>query len=400
MPDPAARTRRLEAYVAVTVAASGMLGVATWRMPSSSELARILVLALLGTLGHNLRERTVRSSVAFSFVSIVILAAVGVVGSFGAWVVGLAATIVDLGPKVQTIRRVFNAAMLSVLGALGGIAYQLTGGVVAPISSHGAPELLRTVGLPLAAAAVIVLIANAALLAGVLHMAQGAPFGQALRGILLTTGAAYIGYSTVGFVFVVLWFPANLGWASALLVLVPSLVVRWALVQYGEEVRAHERTVAALSSALAVRNPAVAKRGRAAAELARATATELGLHPNAVDAAANAALLKDIGLLSTEDLAAPGRERERARVGAHMLHGIEFLEPARDGVAHQFDRLDGAPEQHLTARIVAAASASLEHGDPLRSGQVDPAVAHAVHTVQSRLAPAVKAATDTPGEPS
>ena len=66
---------------------------------------------------------------------------------------------------------------------------------------------------------------------------------------------AYVGYGMIGLLFVILWFPAGLGAFSALLVLAPLLAARWAFIQYGEELRSHERTVDTLVTALGTKEP-------------------------------------------------------------------------------------------------------------------------------------------------
>ncbi len=53
-------------------------------------------------------------------------------------------------------------------------------------------------------------LTNALLISGVLHFYQRVPFAVAVRGLLASSGVAYIGYGIIGFLFVILWFPAHL----------------------------------------------------------------------------------------------------------------------------------------------------------------------------------------------
>ncbi len=90
-----------------------------------------------------------------------------------------------------------------------------------------------------------------------------------VRRVLSGSGWAYVGYGVIGFLFVVLWFPAGLGPFSAVLVLAPLLAARWAFIQYGDELRSHERTLETLVTALGKKEPAAAKRSRRTAQARR-----------------------------------------------------------------------------------------------------------------------------------
>ena len=57
-------------------------------------------------------------------------------------------------------------------------------------------------------------------------------------------------YGLFGILLAVMWLPADVGWASALLLLLPLFVARWAYAQYAEEQRAYDRTVSTLMAAV------------------------------------------------------------------------------------------------------------------------------------------------------
>jgi HD-GYP domain-containing protein (c-di-GMP phosphodiesterase class II) len=194
--------------------------------------------------------------------------------------------------------------------------------------------------------------------------------------VLTGSGVAYIGYGIIGLLFVILWFPAGLGAFSALLIMAPLLAARWAFVQYGEELRSHERTIDTLVTALGTKEPAAVDRSQRAAALAEWVAEELGLTPSQIGTVRYAATLHEIGHLgvATRLLRRPADSLTSAErrvvdrhcvMGARMIEGIDFLEDARSGIRHQHERFDGGGRPDglageaipVAARIVAVVAA-------------------------------------------
>jgi len=330
----------------------------------------------MGVVSYQIREPEANLRIAFSFLSIILVASAAVVGIFGAWLVGGMSMLVDRKRPGRSVT-IFNAAMTAILGAAGALTYRLLGGVQgAGMADMTTSELGWHVGVPLLAADVVACLLNAILLSGVLHLARGISFAVQLRRVLSGSGVAYVGYGVIGLLFVILWFPAGLGPFSALLVLAPLLAARWAFIQYGEELRSHERTVDTLVTALGTKEPSAVARSRRAANLGEWIAEELGLTPSQIGTVRYAATLHEIGHLGV-----PTRLLRRARasltpselrlidgqcvVGARMIEGIDFLESARSGIRHQCERFDGTgrPDQlaghdiPIAARIVAVAAA-------------------------------------------
>ena len=180
--------------------------------------------------------------VQISLISIVLLASAVIVGPVGAALVGMVATVFE-SRKAPNAVRLFNMAMVSAVGSVGGLVYLLAGGEQDVASLHSPTEIVVMVGLPLMVADIAQCLTNAVLFAGVIRLATGVPVRTQIVKLLSTTGCAYIGYGIIGFLFVVLWIPAEVGWFSAVLVLAPLFVARWAFVQYGDELRSHERTL-------------------------------------------------------------------------------------------------------------------------------------------------------------
>ena len=107
-----------------------------------------------------------------------------------------------------------------------------------------------------------------------------------------------------------------------------------------------------LVTALATKDPAAAERSLRVARLAEWVAEEMGLGPSQIGTVRYAAMLHEIGHLGvpTRLLRRPRsslNDAERRIVdrhcvlGARMIEGIDFLEPARSGIRHQGERFDG-----------------------------------------------------------
>jgi putative nucleotidyltransferase with HDIG domain len=216
-------------------------------------------------------------------------------------------------------------------------------------------------------------VVNAILLAGVMRASGGPPVLTQIVKLLSTSGAAYVGYGVIGFLFVVLWLPAGVGWFSAVLVLAPLFVARWAFVQYGDEMRAHDRTLRALVTAVETKDPASSGHSERTAQMAEWLAETLGLGHKEIQDVRTAAMLHDIGKVCVPSKVLRSRTpltddelvvmAEHALSGVDLVQGIDFLAASVDGIAHHHERFDGLGYPAglegegipLTARIVAVA---------------------------------------------
>jgi HD-GYP domain-containing protein (c-di-GMP phosphodiesterase class II) len=420
-PDQPTPSRWLPAYIAGVAAAAVVLGVLSWEWGRRPELAPLLLLAAMGILSFQLREPAVTSRIGFSFLSIILLASGAILGPFGAWCVGLISVAIDRDRKVRWFQRVFNTAMNAIIGGMGGWAYALSRGSEDRASLSGLADIATQLGLPLLIADVVQCLTNALLLSGVIHLYQGVPFLVFLRRVLVSSGVAYVGYGAIGFLFVILWFPAHLGAFSAVLILAPLLAARWAFIQFGDELRSHERTVDTLVTALATKDPAAAERSLRVARLAEWVAEEMGLGPSQIGTVRYAAMLHEIGHLGV-----PTRLLRRPRssltdverrivdrhcvLGARMIEGIDFLEPARSGIRHQGERFDGrgTPDAlsgaaiPVVARVLAVVTAfedgvDRRGGGPVSWGDVVGALAHDEGHFDPAVLLALRAALDKHG---
>jgi hypothetical protein len=362
-------------YVLLVCVVAATLLIAGWVTAGPPrDLVALAVLAVMGILSWLWRESDVGGRVQFSFISIILLASGVIVGPVGAGVVGLLATIAQAGRDAPVVR-LFNTAMLSCVGSVGGLVYLLAGGATDVAALSGPAALLLSVGLPLMVADVAQAVTNAALLSGVMRVANGVPVRLQMWKLLTGTGLAYVGYGLIGFLFVVLWIPAGVGWFSAVLVLAPLFVARWAFTQYGDEVRAHERTLNALVAAVDSRDHHTEGHSGRVAQLCEWMGESMGLSHADTQEIRTAGMLHDLGKVAIPAslLGAPHRldddelvaVADHPVIGVQMLKDIEFLRGSLEGVAHHHERFDGrgypdglaGDDIPLCARLIAVADA-------------------------------------------
>ena len=372
---PSSNSPAVRAYVwLIVLIALGLAAVAARTWPLSDDWLTLGVLCAMGVLGEFVREKDVGRRTALSFTSIVLLSSVALLGPLGAALVGGVSQTGDFSRR-PPLTRLFNAAMHSVIASLGGFVYLLVGGLHVVGSDSGAPELLLRVGLPLMVADVAMCLSNAVILAGVVRLSANVPLRRFITQMLGTSGLAYIGYGVIGFLFVVLWIPAGVGPFSAVLILAPLFTARWAFVQYGDEQRAHARTLSALVAAVETKDPYTRGHSERVALLCDLMAGSLSLNHQDTEALRFAGMLHDIGRL-----AIPTRmlrrsdalsEAELARMATHpergveMVRDIEFLAGSIEAIRHHHERMDGrgypgglSGEQiPLFARVIAVADA-------------------------------------------
>jgi putative nucleotidyltransferase with HDIG domain len=372
----------VSAYIAAVLLSAVALAAMAWRIHplnvhaySDNDLVTLVVLCVLGVLGTSSAERNVGGRIAFSFASIILVAAVALTGPFGAAVVGAVTYLLVVDKQQRVEVRVFNVGMTSAIGAAGGFVYLMAGGTTDVRQVGGVGPLLLHVGLPVMLADVVICLLNALILSGIVRLTQGTPMRRFVLGMLGTSGPAYIGYGLIGFLFVILWVPAGVGPASAVLILAPLFVARWAFVQYGEEQRAHERTLSALATAVETKDLYTRGHSERVASLCDLMAGSLALGHQDTEALRFAGILHDIGKLafptrvlrradqpSDEDLASIATHPER---GVEMVRDIDFLGDSTEAILHHHERMDGTgypdalrgEEIPLLSRIIAVADA-------------------------------------------
>ncbi len=404
---------RVAVYIAVVWALVLGLSVVGWVMfGHPGDPVALVILIVLGAVGQRARERDAgRRVVYFSFLSIVLLACVVLLGPVGCAVVGAASVVMD---KLPWWARLFNSGMTALWAMLGGFVYGMLGTYDID-ELEGAGQFILHVGVPLMVADVVQCVANAVLLAGMVALYHGDSFRRVTIEMLTTSGVAYMGYGVIGFLFVILWIPAGLGAFSAILIIPPLYVAKWAFAQYGDEERAHQRTLEALVAAVEMRDPYAVGHSERIARLSDWIGEILGLGAAQAKALRFAAILHDIGRITAPtrrgshrsgrggtDLAAVARHPE---LGADLIKEISFLRDSAGAVRHHHERYDGrgypdglaGPSIPLFARIIAVADAfdsltSVRPGRPALT--VEQARAELRERAGTQFDPAVVSALD------
>ena len=416
----ARRPRAVPVYIAFTALLAVAGVAASWYLVGPPrDLVALATLLLLGLLSVTLREREVGTNITFSFLSIIVISSIVLIGPVGSALVGAVSMALERGRR-SVSARVFNASMFAVQGVVGGLVYLRIGGALDLTTVQGPGALLMRVGLPLMVADAAQMLINAILLAGVVRLSSGVPPRRFLVQIVSSSGVAYIGYGVIGFLFVILWVPADVGPFSAILILAPLFVARWAFVQYGDEQRAHERTLSALVTAVETKDPYTAGHSARIARLAEWMAEPLSMSAQDVEALRYAAMLHDVGkvavptrilrrprTLTAVDLEALTRH---STLGVKLVRDIDFLSGSLDGIRHHHERWDGlgypdslaGDEIPLISRIIAVADAfdalttdraerraltpaqALKQIEQRRGRQFDPQVVAALTTVVDR----------------
>lgn len=336
-----------------------------------------------------------RGASSISVASIVIAASIGLLGPWGALVVG------GLGLALSPVRwrlvvRTFNAGMLGLASVVAAVVYLVVGGRLIDETPR-APMWLVVHGLiPLSIALVVLFGINMALLAGMIVLTTPAGFPRTFGQTVRRTWMQYVGYGLLGFATAVLWGPVGLGAATVILMVAPLLIAQWSFRQQAAELQAQEATVATLVAALEARDPVLRGRGARVSATATAMGTAMGLPDDDIEALNFAGWLHDVGLASPEyqHPKFPGRAGDDAQSdssqsdslqsdtassfaasdverlashperGVRMVEGISFLHGSAAAILHHHERWDGFgyPDRlrgrqiPLLARIIAVAA--------------------------------------------
>ena len=304
----------------------------------------LTLLAALYVISDSLGARGSRDSATIALGSISALAALPLVGGWGAVIVACSSVFV---PEPSMIKRIFNTAQLIICAAASSVVYILLGG--GPIEPGAFPGLF----LPLLAALIVHCSVNGLLVASIVHLAQGVPFRVIVHGTLAASLPGYVGYGLFGLLLAVLWDEdgAGVGPTAAILLLLPLFVARWAYAQYAEEQRAYDRTVRALMTAVETKDLYTRGHSERVSAASVLIARAIGMREDRVQSLRYAGMLHDVGKLGvpTRVLQKNGglTEGERASIQLHPVQGveiireIEFLDEAVAGIQHHHERLDG-----------------------------------------------------------
>jgi HD domain-containing protein len=283
---------------------------------------------------------------AWSPASSASLAAAVLVGPVGAAFVG-ACTVFSLRRSPSVAQRSFNTGMMSLSAYLAGRVFEALGGQIGIPKAGVFPGIIG----PFAAAALVHVLTNHALLSGVLRLTRSPgrspyrpPAGVSARLVL-----SDLGYCAFGLLIAALW--GKLGPFTPVLVLIPLFVARWAVAQFVEQQRAYEATVSALCQAVETKDLYTRGHSERVSRGSVMIAREIGMHTDRVEAIRYAGMLHDVGKLGvpTKVLQKTGKltEEEYASIQLHPLRGLDivreigFLDEALAGIMHHHERIDG-----------------------------------------------------------
>lgn len=331
-------------YVAATAVAGAL--VIFWSLPYRMSWLTLGVLAVLFLVCESAPTVLSPRRATWSPSSAATLASVVLLGPLAGALVGASAffTVRRLLP----VQRIFNAGMYALTGYAAGEAFIVLGGHPGlPPTSGSFPRIIG----PFAAAASAEVIVNYLLLGGVLWLTRQRSQAQG-RSALRTAAVpllSSLGYAAFGLLIAALW--RVVGPFSAVLVLLPLLVARWAVAQYVDQRRAYEATMAALCQAVETKDLYTRGHSERVSRASAMIAQEIGMRAERIEAIRYAGMLHDIGKLGvpTKVLQKEGglTEEEYAAIQLHPMRGLEivreigFLDEALAGIMHHHERIDG-----------------------------------------------------------
>jgi len=333
-------------YVASVVAAAGaLLVVAVLRRPAD-RLWIVTVLLVLHVVSESLMSKGSRDMITISLGSVTSLAAIPLVGVWGAVIAAASASLARHPEPRPLVKRLFHGAQMALSAGAAGAAYHALGGTVG-VTTQSFPDIL----VPILVANLVHCAVNGVLVAVVVGLAEKVSPLRVFQGSMARSVIAYLAYGLFGVSLAVLWEPAGVGPTAALLLLLPLFVARWAYAQYAEEQRAYDRTVRALMAAVETKDVYTRGHSERVSAASVLVARVIGMKEDRVVSLRYAGMLHDVGKLGvpTRVLQKSGRltEGEFAAIQRHPVQGleivreIEFLDEAMAGIMHHHERLDG-----------------------------------------------------------
>jgi HD-GYP domain-containing protein (c-di-GMP phosphodiesterase class II) len=357
--------------LAVIGAAAALIGrslITSGSLVAPENLDVLLVLVLLFLVCESMPTLLNVEQFAVSVSFSAALAAVVLIGPEGAALVGLTA-VLSVRPGLPLIKRVFNGAQFAICGYAAGGVYVWLGGAVGVPKVNAFDDLIG----PYAAATAVFVPLNILLTLTMIRLAANVSALEVpLRGLAQFL-LSYLGYGTFGLLVAGLW--ATVQSISAVLVLLPLFVARWAFGQYHAQQRSYDATIAALCQAVETKDYYTRGHCTRVSLASSMIAHEVGMGMERLRAIRYAGMLHDVGKLGvpTKVLQKDGplTEEEFAAIQLHpmrgleIVQGIDFLDEAFAGIMHHHERHDGkgypmglaADEIPEFARIIAVADA-------------------------------------------
>jgi HD domain len=337
---------RTRLFVFFIVLAAAPLPVFAWVQGRDDfKLVDLIALSVLFIVTDSIGARGSRDLVTITLGSVTAMAALPLVGCWGA--VLLSCAVAFDYDKQPLVKRLFNSSQMVLAAAASALAYGFLGGEA--IHSGSFPGLL----LPFVVALLVHCAVNGLLVASIVHIDQGVPMRIVFQGTMSGSVLGYVGYGLFGLLLAVLWAGAgaDVGPAAAVLVLLPLYVARWAYEQYAEQQRAYDSTVRTLIAAVETKDVYTRGHSERVAAASVLIARAIGMREDRVASLRYAGMLHDIGKIGvpTRVLQKAGRlnPEELAAIQLHPVRGlemvreIEFLDEAFAGIMHHHERLDG-----------------------------------------------------------
>jgi HD superfamily phosphohydrolase YqeK len=272
------------------------------------------------------------------------LASVVLLGPAGAAIVG-ASAVVAWRRDIGLVKRLFNGGQFAVAGYLAGVVYSAIGGKVGKPTDGSFPDIIT----PYVGAVVTYVVANLGLIGIVLVLTKTAPMWGFRWRPIGQLAASQLAYGMFGLLIAAPW--GVIGPFSAVLVLMPMLLARWAFEQTRAQQEAHAATIAALCQAVETKDYYTRGHSERVSRGSVMIARAIGMRPERVGAIRYAGMLHDVGKLGvpTKVLQKAGdlTEEEFAAIQLHPMRGLEivreigFLDEALAGIMHHHERMDG-----------------------------------------------------------
>src|SRR3954453_6367635 len=189
-------------YVASVLAADCVLVCLAVRNLPSSQVTDVVVLGALYLISESLSSRGSRDLLTISLGSVVMMAAIPLVGVWGAVLVAWTSAFAHEPQATTLVKRAFNGAMLVVsAGAAGGAYHALGGGV--GLEAGDFPDVLG----PIVAADLVQCAVNGALVAIIVGLSSRVSPLVVFQGTMARSVLSYLAYGLFGVSLAVLWDP-------------------------------------------------------------------------------------------------------------------------------------------------------------------------------------------------
>jgi hypothetical protein len=354
----------------MVLVAAVIASLAVKEMPPGHWLSVIVLSSLVAvsqTASLSLGPGLLSTNISLSTTMPVVLASYLIVGPWGAALTGLA-MVADPNRQLL-VKRLFNAAQVSIAGLVAGGTYLLLGGDL-PLTRDSFPRAILLVLL----ANLVFEVVNIAAVLGVVSLSEHVPPHRIWTGMLSPTALPSFVYSIFGLLLAVVW-ASGVGPFSAVLVLAPLAVARWVFAQFTAEREAYEATIRSLIQAVETKDAYTRGHSERVARASVLVGRGIGMREDRVASLRYAGMLHDVGKLGvpTHVLRKAGRltDDEFSAIQLHPVRGreitrdLEFLGEAVAGIYHHHERIDGrgyplglkGSEIPEFARVIAVADA-------------------------------------------